>query len=92
MMWLVCSHTVFLLTTLRDWSSRLSILIGFFKFKYFKYNNFSTLLALICLLGEANGGAAGGVLPDVAVGAADHGLAAGAQAIPALDLNYVDSK
>ncbi len=43
-------------------------------------------------LGEANGGAAGGVLPDVAVGAADHGLAAGAQAIPALDLNYVDSK
>jgi len=42
--------------------------------------------------GETNGGAAGGVLPDVAVGAADHGLAAGAQAIPALDLNYVDSK
>ena len=61
-------------------------------FKYFKYNNFSTPLAFICLLGEANGGAAGGVLPDVAVGAADHGLAAGAQAIPALDLNYVDSK
>ena len=40
------------------------------------------------------GGAANGavpVLPDIAVAAADHGLAA-AGAVPALDLNWVDSR
>jgi len=39
--------------------------------------------------GAANGAAP--VLPDIAVAAADHGLAA-AGAVPALDLNWVDSR
>ncbi|XP_023341519.1 COP9 signalosome complex subunit 1 [Eurytemora carolleeae] len=45
-------------------------------------------------LAECVGGAANGavpVLPDIAVAAADHGLAA-AGAVPALDLNWVDSR
>ncbi len=45
--------------------------------------------------GTANGHAQQGVapLPDIAVGAADHGLAAmGAGGIPALDLNWVDTR
>jgi len=43
------------------------------------------------IAGPANGNGAG-PLPDVAVAASDHGLAGGTGAIPALDLNYVDSK
>jgi hypothetical protein len=45
--------------------------------------------------GTANGHAqqGGAPLPDIAVGAADHGLAAmGAGGIPALDLNWVDTR
>jgi COP9 signalosome complex subunit 1 len=41
-----------------------------------------------CIGGTANAGAAG--LPDVAVGAADQGL--GEKTVPALDLNWVDTR
>ena len=44
-----------------------------------------------CVGGTANGAAAAAVLPDVAVAAADHGLAA-AGAVPVLDLNWVDAR
>jgi len=44
-------------------------------------------------LSEVTGGTANGTAgPDVAVGAADHGLAAASGALPALDLNFVDSR
>ncbi len=43
--------------------------------------------------GTANGHAqAGAPLPDIAVAAADHGLAGIAGGIPALDLNWVDTR
>jgi len=51
-----------------------------------------------CIAGTANGNGGGtsngvgGGLPDVAVAAADHGLAGVGAAVPALDLNFVDSK
>ena len=50
-----------------------------------------SIIDIYLYLGPANGNGAG-PLPDVAVAASDHGLAGGTGAIPALDLNYVDSK
>ena len=55
------------------------------------YNTLYYSYLPVFIVGPANGNGAG-PLPDVAVAASDHGLAGGTGAIPALDLNYVDSK